>query len=287
MSEGSDSYAAAGGIIGYGSWYGSFATENCYNRGTVSSSSSLSYAFAGGVAGYLVGTISGTKEGRMLFADCYSTGMMEGTSSKASYTGGIIGYATVKGEGSALVNCYFLGDNMWKNGSKADDRVCGYMEPMIVIDGGARSGIGTGAKNIGEMTPSLSEAKKGNSIYKTGETETDSGPVSGWDFFSVWKMENETGLPILRASGDVDDEEDEDTDPEDPGEGTDPEDPEEGTDPEDPGEGTDPDTNPGAGSGAGWTLSILLIVAITMLAIITAGHVFFVTNGRDEEDKKK
>ena len=82
----------AGGIIGVAD--GTSVITNCYNTGTVSSSSS-SYPYYGGIVGYAAGNANVT--------NCYNTGTI---SSSSGYAAGIVGYAA----GNAnIINCYNTG----------------------------------------------------------------------------------------------------------------------------------------------------------------------------------
>ncbi|MBO5870582.1 MAG: hypothetical protein J6Q89_07530, partial [Clostridia bacterium] len=86
-----DSYAYAGGIVGYNA---SGTIENCYNTCDISAASEY-VAHAGGIAGYSYGTIT----------NCYNTGNVSANASDDSYSGGIVGY----NNNGTITNCYNIG----------------------------------------------------------------------------------------------------------------------------------------------------------------------------------
>ena len=95
-SSSSSSSLYVGGITGYN--YSVSTITNCYNTGSVSATSSSLYSNAGGIAGYNdYGTIT----------NCYNTGSISSFSSSSSNScaGGIAGY-NYKG---AITNCYNTG----------------------------------------------------------------------------------------------------------------------------------------------------------------------------------
>ena len=99
------SYSYSGGIVGYAT--GNITINNCYNTGSVSSPSSSyyysSYSYSGGIVGYAV-------VGNIIVNNCYNTGSVSSSSSSSSYlsysySGGIVGC----GGNSAINNCYNMG----------------------------------------------------------------------------------------------------------------------------------------------------------------------------------
>ena len=91
----STSYSCSGGIVGYA--VGTAYITNCYNTGTVSSPSFSSYGHSGGIVGHAAGTI--------YITNCYNTGAVSSSSYTSAYAGGIIGYANT----STITNCYNIG----------------------------------------------------------------------------------------------------------------------------------------------------------------------------------
>ena len=97
--------AFAGGICGYSTYNSSCSISNCFNTAAISSasSSSWSFAYAGGICGVSSCSIS----------NCYNTGGISSSSSSSSYAyaGGICGFAELADSfGSYNINdCYNTG----------------------------------------------------------------------------------------------------------------------------------------------------------------------------------
>ena len=186
----SSSDAYAGGIAGY--LNSAAVIENCYNTGNVSasktSSLSSSGAYAGGIAGYL--------NSAAVIENCYNTGNVSASSGTYAYAGGIGGYCS-----SAVVikNCYFLRGKV-SNNAIFEDVMCGNLaDPSSVLRDGGTGDRASGAKTKEQMTPTLEEARNGNSIYFIG--------TGGWNFgeSGVWTIVEgvNDGYPILRSLGQV------------------------------------------------------------------------------------
>ena len=93
-TTGSLAYSYAGGVAGYNS---SGTIINCFNTGSVSSSSYSSFfdSYSGGIAGRNYGTIS----------NCYNSGNVSATTTYSSNVGGIAGYNYY----GTISNCYNTG----------------------------------------------------------------------------------------------------------------------------------------------------------------------------------
>ena len=143
-SPNSSSRSYFGGIVGSQSSIGTLTISNCYNTGSVSSSS-LSYSHSGGIIGVNPGTLT--------ISNCYNTGNISSSNSTYSYSGGIIGSSSL----STLIinNCYNIGDISSSNSSSA---YCG----GIVGD---NTGTSTATLNI-------------NNCYNTGNLSSSSGSSS-------------------------------------------------------------------------------------------------------------
>ena len=136
----SHSYSYAGGIAGYN--YGSISS--CYNTGSVVASSSSSYA--GGIAGYNSGTIS----------NCYNTGSV---TSDASSAGGIAG-----SNSGTISECYNTGSVVASSSYSNAGGIAGY---------NSSSGTISNCYNTGSVTASTAPYS-----YAGGIVGDNSGTIS-------------------------------------------------------------------------------------------------------------
>ena len=164
---------------------------NCYNTGKITSVFGSGNA-AGGIAGEIV-------NGNCKIVNCYNTGLISTSGSAGGAIVGRINNGT--GTNVTITNCYALEEKIMS----LPDKIVGVQHPSILnIDGTSTperlTGQETGIKSLFDMTTSLSAATAGTSIYYTGKTTTDSGPVNGWDFDNVWTIRADLndGLPILK-----------------------------------------------------------------------------------------
>jgi hypothetical protein len=74
----------AGGLVGCRDAMTNSLTTGCFSTGTVTASSTLNHAYAGGLIGYLSAPIT----------NCYATGGVH-CSGRFTYTGGLLGYASI------------------------------------------------------------------------------------------------------------------------------------------------------------------------------------------------
>ena len=179
----------AGGIVG-DVRNSATAVTNCYNAGVVSaivvSSSSFAEACAGGLIGQTYGSV--------IITNCYNTGDITAASdnsiapTETAFAGGIVGYAGLFSKMTAS-NCYFL------EGTVSGEMMVGNISDlsMFLNDGNIRDQA-SGAKAVEQMTPTLQDARNGNSTYYVGN--------GGWDFSDggIWTLvagEN-NGYPILQ-----------------------------------------------------------------------------------------
>jgi len=171
---------SSGGIVGTVSGLSNHTTtiNNCYNTGNISAGSTgpASATSAGIVGSSTQCTIS----------NCYSTGTVSTThvSPNSSMAGGI---ATSGGSGVKIINCYFLSGQIKKNGVTITDIITD--RPNAVIDGSSVpnriAGQDSGAKSSTQMSPTLSTAQAGTSIFFTGTTNNT---ISGWNFNTIWTI---------------------------------------------------------------------------------------------------
>jgi len=189
----STNYVYAGGTVGY-----TFAgVTNCYNTGSVTATAvtatSANYAYAGGIAGY-----------SPQIENCYNTGSVSASATvvQSAHVGGIVA------ECNQITNCYYLEGMLSRNGLSCSDTLT---ESRGWIDGSVYNRSTSSpdqrsstAKTLTEMTPSLSAAGSNNSIYFTGTAETINGTVVGWNFNTVWAIDDSgminDGLPTLRSA---------------------------------------------------------------------------------------
>ncbi len=126
-----DSYAYAGGIVGYAR--GGVEISNCFSSSGMTATSTNSYAIAGSIVGYIyggsvsncfnsgnvnaestneravAGGIVGSDYDGVTISNCYNTGSVDASGSSSTDAGGIVGYAR-GGSGSAFVrNCFSSG----------------------------------------------------------------------------------------------------------------------------------------------------------------------------------
>jgi hypothetical protein len=163
----------SGGLTGLNSG----TITNCYATGNVFSSYS-SYSYSGGLIGYNGGAIT----------NCYATGNV----SSYSYSGGLIGYNNSSG---TLTNCYVtgiptiigsthigavIGYNL--AGANAISR-CYYNKDVV---GNALVSVGNGTGNANALGLTTTEMKRKNSFV-------------GWDFNTVWNIEEGVTYPYLRS----------------------------------------------------------------------------------------
>ena len=159
-SSSSYSYAYAGGIAGYN--YGSIS--NCYNTGAVSASSSYSYSYsyAGGIAGY------NSDDGSI--SNCYNTGAV----SSDDYAGGIAGSTD---SSSSISNCYNTGEITAESDSENvyAGGIAGYSASEIAnVFNTGKVTAQTGGTNKYAYVGGLAGYTKGGSIsygYSTGEVQ--------------------------------------------------------------------------------------------------------------------
>ena len=177
-STASMAYAYAGGIAGE-NYKGTI--ENCYNTGSVSASCD-SYAYAGGIAGENYdGTIT----------NCYNTGCVSASSSSSSsdanaYAGGIVGY-----NNGTITNCYNTGNvsasytsNYSYAGGIAGVNDEGTVKNCYYLDN-ITQGVGYGTDTA---------------TKRTFEKLINQDTFVGFDFETVWTMDDEIGYPcpVLR-----------------------------------------------------------------------------------------
>jgi len=212
-----NSLVMAGGIAG---WAYIFSIEGSYNTGTVLADSEPNDAYAGGIAGNAyysaiencyntasaaaeahntacAAGILGLANGSVTVVSCYSIGGPitasasptavddGGVSHLRAYAAGIIGLSS----SSTITCCYFLENTVFGNATVGSaDSLSSTLE-----DGDAAANQVSGAKTAYQMTPTLSNAQNGNSIYYDGSEV--------WDFTNTWTIVEETngGYPVLIA----------------------------------------------------------------------------------------
>gem|GEM_PF-5009215 len=219
-----------GGIVGsaaygWGSGSGTMTIENVYNAGNISVEKlyGIHVLSLGGIAGF---TSIGT-DGWISLENAYNTGDIASTGFAWSdmNVGGIFGHIS-SSSGSAVwasfVNCYYLdgtADNLYgqisaSGGSSValfvdgvDITAAGF-DPMIAF-AGVRGGTidfdqwSWWPKTVAEMTPTLSDAQNGDSVFFTGSTTFNPGSgnmtVDGYDFVNVWTIwaHLNNGNPVL------------------------------------------------------------------------------------------
>ena len=94
------SYPYVGGLTGYGS--GTSSITNCYFTGSITASG-ISMIYVGGIAGHTQGS-SATNP--FVVSNCSFSGTLHGISSNVLYLGGIIGYTNTN---APIRNCYTMG----------------------------------------------------------------------------------------------------------------------------------------------------------------------------------
>ncbi len=190
LADGGNNNVSIGGIIGHSTSIGEEQSEiiqNCYNAGTIVSSSDTNLEnYVGGVAG-------GTRTTKVRY--CYNVGQISAHHNRA-YIGGISGVASVNGQGSCLIDSTInIGEITIKN-------------PQILVAGGivgdtfGETGNQTTAKinnsyNIGKINikpknetcfaGGISASKYGNKFihdncyYLKGTCEAGNGDPAGND----------------------------------------------------------------------------------------------------------
>ena len=191
-----------GGLFGYVNAVTVNITDS-YNNASLTATSS--YSYVGGIGGR-IGTVPAT------ITNSYTAGNIS-SSGTTAYAGAMIGY---QGSVSVLTNCYFLEDSILRNGT-AQNVLTGNGTAVVDgnTDGSPRPGAqGSGAKSVAEMTPQLSDALAGDSIYFTGIVTVGAEDVKGWDFGNIWTIDaaENNGYPIFGESPDTDTDPDTDDD---------------------------------------------------------------------------
>jgi len=171
------SFAYAGGIAGCVS---GTTIINCYNTGSVSASSP-SNAFAGGIAGDVYGTIT----------NCYNTGSVTATASSNAYAGGIIGLNR-----DNITNCYNIGPvTATGTGTKYFGGVVGLLHSGTVDNASCfyLSTCVTSPTNTNGTSKSDGELRMGSTYPDTG--------TNPWDFENTWFLSPIDGYftPHLKA----------------------------------------------------------------------------------------
>jgi hypothetical protein len=208
------SKAYAGGIIGAITCADaeSVYITNCYNTGTIT-------AYTGGDAhaGGLIGLATINAGPASLYVtNCYNAGMIIVDSYNATHTtlfANLVGMVNdLPISVLSFTNCYFLEDIFIFEGKKLNNlypRLAHSTVGIHLLDGfiyiptidlySPRQIQPSGIFTAAEMTPTLADAKSGNSIYYTGETTVNGKTVSGWDFDNVWTIIPgvNNGYPIL------------------------------------------------------------------------------------------
>jgi len=214
-----------GGLVGF-CYIGSTTISNCYSECTVSSTSSIE-VYAGGLVGYLNGTIeksyatgdvtvsnsttsSATSVGGLVgynkgtISECYSIGNVEAT----GRVGGFVG--TTYTSSAAISNCYSFG-NVTLNSGTSTNKIGGFvgftasgssMENCYSIGSvyfaGATDPTDKGFVGEVSTTPTNCFFDKESSnqttdASATGKTTTEMKTQStftdaGWDFTSIWEI---------------------------------------------------------------------------------------------------
>ena len=151
----------AGGICGNGG-----IISNCYNTGVISSSFgsyfSSSVPYAGGICGF-----SG------IISNCYNTGVVSASAGGYSaYAGSISGGSYNSSDpGTIIENCYWNIDTVQKVNN-------------IELINESKKGVGQGNDTTTPLTPE--------------QMRTQSSFV-GWDFDTVWAINEGVGFPYLRS----------------------------------------------------------------------------------------
>ncbi|MDR2866383.1 MAG: hypothetical protein LBV13_03150 [Methanomassiliicoccaceae archaeon] len=187
---------------------------NCYNTGGVTTGSSGSPSYSGGILGQAHSEAwSRTVLGDLTVANCYNIGKVTTNTSYPDTVGGIAGTERtwneqITGPDSGMwtiVNCYYLEGQLWSGASgdsQKPDAACPQDCAPEIYDIGSLTGAGwTGACTVSVMQPSLSDAQGGSSVYYTGTTDINGKNVEGWDFDDTWMIDVgvNNGYPTLRA----------------------------------------------------------------------------------------
>ncbi len=203
-----NAYAYAGGITGKD---GTAVTES-YNTGSVaaeatainSGRSAEAYAYAGGIAGYVYGkTIS--------ILDSYNAGSVTGNASATAdnisnlyvsrasvYSGGMIGY----GADATITNCYNMGSIEGSSAAKSPYGCYAYENVYL-----------GGIAGFASTNTSIADCYYLNAVHKGVGYGTNAGSActtaqmkqqstfTGFDFSSVWTMDNDGDYLLPRLQG--------------------------------------------------------------------------------------
>jgi hypothetical protein len=194
-------YVAAGGLVGYQSNSGNSISQS-YSIGNISAKSFLrntnndsyyaypptTYSYAGGLVGYNKGSIT----------NCYSTGNVSATAQsypssytgyQYSYAGGLTGYLS----SGSMSNCYVTGQVTCNSSD--------YNSPGAVV--GYNSGTVSRCyynTDIAGSINSISGGTTGGSSVVQGLTTSGMKAKTlfvGWDFNTVWDIEEGSSYPYL------------------------------------------------------------------------------------------
>jgi hypothetical protein len=154
--------------------------------GSISSSSSDSYSYAGGICGYIDGGS---------ISNCYNTGNISSSSSSRSYAGGICGYNS--SSSNIIHNCFAANATITTINSSNAGRIAGY------DDGGRNSNnhaLMSMKINDLERRSMNAESKDGAdgeiADFKNASWLTS---VLEWDFGTVWTISGISGWPVLKG----------------------------------------------------------------------------------------
>ncbi len=154
--------SCCGGLVGF---QGGGSISNCYSSGSVSSGT----YHCGGLLGYQrAGSIS----------NCYSSGSVTAD----SYSGGLLGYQ----EAGSISNCYSSGSvtvNSYSGG------LLGFQQSGSVSDCYYDKETSGQSDNTGKGTPKTTAEMKQQATF------------SGWDFATVWSINEGVDYPKLRSVG--------------------------------------------------------------------------------------
>ncbi|MCL2606936.1 MAG: hypothetical protein FWD92_00005 [Methanomassiliicoccaceae archaeon] len=207
-----------GGIIGSGNSSSPIIVDRVFNAGSISSDG---FGNAGGLFGntrvttiinsFNIGPVSTGIEVALaggLVGDAVERVHIINSYSAAPITGASGAIAGLFDTTSSIVNTFAIADSLfYPDGTHRPDRIA--VAGLPNIDGISNPGRlphqASGIFSMESMTPSLSDAQYGKSIYFTGTTHTDYGIIPGWDFVSIWTIDPDIngGLPVLRHSLDM------------------------------------------------------------------------------------
>ncbi len=205
-----------GGLIGSGDFgrYGSISITDSYATGNITSENSCGPNYAGGLIGYGRGTVNN-------IINCHATGNITSNATRASFSGGLIGYFFSEDDYSLAVNtisgCYATGDinsttvvptTSWTEGNNAGGLIgyyiihnsdggeltisdC-YALGNVVANAAGDSSVGGligYSEAIGEITECYAEGNvTSNSDYNSSETvyyDVYAGGLSGFGFLDT------------------------------------------------------------------------------------------------------